>query len=149
MLRDSLGYDANPAIVLVVRAPDGGKLDLAAPAVRREVDRLAGGDGERRVRRPRRQPAARPRAGAALIARDGESLAIAGHLSTKDIEDAGGVAAEDVKTKVGSSPLDVADRRLRPELQRGQRPDPQGPDQGRADRLPGAGDDPAASSSAA
>ena len=39
-LRDSLGYDPNAALFLVVRDPDGGKLDTASPAVRREVARL-------------------------------------------------------------------------------------------------------------
>ena len=47
------------------------------------------------------------RAGAELIARDGESLAIAGYLSTPDLEDAGGIAAEGVEPLVASSPLDV------------------------------------------
>src|SRR5215213_2127169 len=40
---DAAGYDPNPAIVLVVRAPGGGPLDLQSPLVRREVDRLAAG----------------------------------------------------------------------------------------------------------
>src|SRR6476619_532710 len=40
VLRNSLGYDPNPAIVLVVRAPGGGRLDLSDPSVRSEVDRL-------------------------------------------------------------------------------------------------------------
>src|SRR3954466_352672 len=40
LLRGSLGYDPNPAIVLVVRSPDGGRLDPHDPAVRRQVDRL-------------------------------------------------------------------------------------------------------------
>ena len=42
LLRNSLGYDPNPAIVLVVRSPDGGPLDLRDPAVRRDVNRLSG-----------------------------------------------------------------------------------------------------------
>ena len=48
-------------------------------------------------------------AGAALIARDGESLAIAVNLSTEDIEDAGGVAAEGVAEVIEGSSLDVAE----------------------------------------
>ncbi len=109
MLRDSLGYDPNPAIVLVVRNPDGGKLDLADPALRGEVARIAAG-AERvedvgRVVNPLRDRTA----GAALIARDGESLAIAVNLSTEDIEDAGGIAAEDVAKVIEDSPLDVAE----------------------------------------
>ena len=108
MLRDSLGYDPNPAIVLVVRAPGGGALDVTAPAVRREVARIATGmegvEHMGRVVNPLRDR----RAGAVLRARDGESLAIAGYLSTEDIEDAGGVAAEGVQEVIASSPLDVA-----------------------------------------
>jgi RND superfamily putative drug exporter len=109
LLRESLGYDPNPAIVLVVRAPGGGPLNLNSPAVRREVNRL--GDGMARVQYVGRviNPVRNPRAGAGLIAQDGQSLAIAGFLSTNDIEDAGGVAAEEVKTLTEASPLDVAE----------------------------------------
>ena len=38
---DALGYDANPALVLIVRDPDGAELDTASPALRREVARLS------------------------------------------------------------------------------------------------------------
>ena len=107
-LTDALGYDPNPAIVLVVRAPGGGALDSTSPAVRREVDRIsrgmAGVEDVGHVVNPLRDR----RAGAALIARDGESLAITGHLDTADIEDAGGVAAEAVAPIAASSSLDVA-----------------------------------------
>ena len=108
LLRDSLGYNPNPAIVLVVRAPGGGPLDLSDPAVRREVDRLSRGMARveyvGRVVNPLRDR----RAGAELIARDGESLAIAGYLSTADLEDAGGIAAEGVEPLLASSSLNVA-----------------------------------------
>lgn len=108
MLRDSLGYDPNPAIVLVVRAPDGGRLNLSDPSVRREVDRLS--DGMAKVEYVGRvvNPLSDPRANAALIARDGRSLAISGHLATADVEDAGGIAAEGVAPLAASSSLDVA-----------------------------------------
>ena len=108
LLRDSLGYDPNPAIVLVVRAPDGGRLNLSDPSVRREVDRLS--DGMARVEYVGRvvNPLSDPRANAALIARDGRSLAISGHLATADVEDAGGIAAEGVAPLAASSSLDVA-----------------------------------------
>lgn len=108
LLRDSLGYDPNPAIVLVVRAPGGGPLDTSDPAVRREVDRLS--RGMARVEHVGRvvDPLRDRRAGAGLLARDGESLAVAGYLSTEDVEDAGGVAAEGVAPLVESSPLDVS-----------------------------------------
>jgi len=108
LLRESLGYDPNPAIVLVVRAPDGGPLDPADPAVRRDVDRLATGMGKveyvGHVVNPLREPQA-----AELIAKDGRSLVLAGDLSTNDVEDAGGIAAERVKELAEASPLDVAE----------------------------------------
>ncbi len=108
LLRDALGYNPNPAIVLVVRAPGGGRLDTASPFVRREVARLARGmagvEYVGRVLNPLRSP----RAGAELIARDGKSIAVAGYLSTADLEDKGGIAAEGVEPVVESSRLDVA-----------------------------------------
>ncbi len=107
LLHDSLGYNPNPAIVLVARDPGGGKLDLSSPAVRREVDRIsrgmAGVEYVGHVVNPLREP----RAGAKLIARDGESIAVAGYLSTTDIEDAGGIAAEGVEPVIASSSLNV------------------------------------------
>ena len=42
LLRGGLGYDPNPAIVLVVRSPGGGPLNLHSPTVRRDVNRLSG-----------------------------------------------------------------------------------------------------------
>ncbi len=107
-LNGALGYDPNPGIVLVVRSPGGGKLDLSSPAVRREVDRLS--DGMARVKNIGHvvNPLRDPRGGAELIARDGRSLAISGHLATSEIEDAGGVAAEHVRKLVKSSSLNVS-----------------------------------------
>jgi len=108
LLGDSLGYDPNPAIVLVVRSPGGGPLNPNDPSVRREVDRLSRGMARveyvGRVVNPLRDR----RSGAVLIARDGQSLAITGHLSTEDIEDAGGIAAEGVEPLIASSSLDVS-----------------------------------------
>ncbi|HET8862418.1 MAG TPA: MMPL family transporter [Solirubrobacterales bacterium] len=107
LLHDSLGYNPNPAIVLVVRNPGGGKLNVSSPAVQREVDRIsrgmAGVEYVGHVVNPLREP----RAGAKLIARDGESIAVAGYLSTTDIEDAGGIAAEGVEPLIASSSLNV------------------------------------------
>jgi putative drug exporter of the RND superfamily len=107
LLHESLGYNPNPAIILVVHRPGGGRLDLASPVVRREVDRLSRGMARAEyvghVVNPLRDRAA----GAKLIARDGESLAIAGYLSTTDIEDAGGIAAEAVAPLTESSSLEV------------------------------------------
>jgi uncharacterized membrane protein YdfJ with MMPL/SSD domain len=107
ILHEALGYNPNPAIVLVVREPGGGKLDLSSPAVRREVDRLSRGMARVEYVGHVVNPLREPRAGAKLIARDGESAAVAGYLSTTDIEDAGGVAAEGVEPLVASSHMNV------------------------------------------
>jgi RND superfamily putative drug exporter len=107
LLRDSLGYNPNPAIVLVVRAPGGGPLDTSDPTVRREVDRLSRGMAQVEYVGKVVNPLRDRRAAAKLIAQDGESLAITGYLSTADIEDAGGIAAEGVEPLVESSSLDV------------------------------------------
>jgi putative drug exporter of the RND superfamily len=108
LLRESLGYNPNPALVLVVRAPDGGRLELDDPTVRRQVASLSaqvrGVEFVGRVVDPLRDRAA----ASTLIARDGESLAITAYLSTDDAEDAGGIAAEAVKPIAAESPLDVA-----------------------------------------
>jgi uncharacterized membrane protein YdfJ with MMPL/SSD domain len=108
LLRDGLGYDPNPGLVVVVRAPDGNRLDTTAPAVRREIAGLrreiAAVEYVGRVVDPLRGDPGSAR----LIARDGESLTIPVYLSTDDIQDAGGIAAEDVKEILASSRLDVA-----------------------------------------
>ena len=137
LLSDALGYDPNPAIVLVVRAPGGGRLDLAAPPCGARstgsAARCARVDG----RRPGRQPAARPPR-RRRADRRGRRLARPPRRPLDgDLEDAGGIVAEDVEPLVAeSSALDVSMGGYAPELQRGQRPDQKGPDQGRADRLP-------------
>ena len=48
------------------------------------------------------------RAATTLVARDGESLTIAAYLSTDDIQDAGGIAAEGVAPLLAKSSLDAA-----------------------------------------
>jgi uncharacterized membrane protein YdfJ with MMPL/SSD domain len=108
LLRDSLGYNPNPAIVLVVRNPEGGKLDTTDPAVRAEVARLSRETAQVEYVGRVLNPLRNPREGARLIARDGESVAIAAYLSTADIEDAGGYAAEGAEPVIASSSLDVA-----------------------------------------
>jgi RND superfamily putative drug exporter len=108
LLTKALGYDPNPGIVLVVRAPGGGRLDTASPAVCGEVDRLgrevAKAEYVGRVVNPLRDR----RAGAELIAADGRSLVVLGYLSTADRENAGGIAAEDVQPAIERSRLDVS-----------------------------------------
>jgi RND superfamily putative drug exporter len=106
-LTDALGYDANPGIVLVVRAPDGGKLNTGSPVLQGQVGRLSDEVAKARyvgrVVDPLRDPAANPE----LIAADGRSLVVLGFLSTADRESAGGFAAEDVQIAVDRSKLDV------------------------------------------
>ncbi len=109
LLHDELGYDANPGIVLVVRDPDGAKLDRRDPALRREVARLSDQlAGARYVGRVVNPLEAKGPAAAALIAEDGRSLVISGHLATQDIEEQGGFAAEDAKRRVSSDTLSVS-----------------------------------------
>ena len=110
LLRHALGHDAGPGIVLLVRAPGGGRLDTASPAVRRDVRRLARTlAGTRDVGRVV-NPLARPGAGASLIARDRRSLVISGELSTQDVENDGGEAAKRAKRRI--APIDRAAREL-------------------------------------
>jgi RND superfamily putative drug exporter len=107
-LREALGYDANPGLVLVVRDPDGGRLEVESPAVRREVARLGAEVGA--VEHVGRviDPLGDPRAGGRLLADDGESLVISAHLSAADVEEEGGMVAEDVRPIAEASSLDVA-----------------------------------------
>jgi putative drug exporter of the RND superfamily len=107
LLRQDLGYDASPGIVVLVRDPGGGRLDIRSPDVRREVDRIS--DELARAKHVGRviNPLDDPRGSRPLIAEDGRSLVIAGHLSTQDVEDEGGEAAEDAKRRIDSSTLDV------------------------------------------
>jgi uncharacterized membrane protein YdfJ with MMPL/SSD domain len=107
LLREELGYDASPAIVVLVRNRGGGKLDVAEPAVRREVDRIGQALTDTRFVGHVVNPLRDRREGAALIERDGDSLVITAGLSTQDIESDGGEAAEDAKRRIGDSPLDV------------------------------------------
>ncbi len=107
LLRKELGYDATPGIVVLVRSPAGGRLDVTSPAVRREADRisaaLAGTRHVGQVINPLRDR----RAAGALIERDGESLVIAAALTTQDIESDGGEAAEEAQRRIGDSPLEL------------------------------------------
>ncbi len=107
-LTAALGYDANPGIVLVVRAPGGGRLDTGSPFVRREVGRLSGEVAKAEYVGRVVDPLRDRRASGELIAADGRSLVVLGYLSTADRENAGGIAAEDVQPAVDNSRLDVS-----------------------------------------
>jgi uncharacterized membrane protein YdfJ with MMPL/SSD domain len=108
LLTGALGYNPNPGIVLVVRAPDGGTLDVHDPAVRREVGRLSAETAKAEYVGHVVNPLRDRRAGAGLIAPDGRSLIVVGNLSTADAEDAGGIAAEQVQPAIERSKLDVS-----------------------------------------
>ena len=106
-LSAGLGYDPNPGIVLLVRSRGGGRLDIRSRAVRREVDRIS--DALASAKHVGRvvNPLEDRRQGRSLIAKDGRSLVLLGHLSTKDAEADGGEAAEDAGRRVRSNTLDV------------------------------------------
>ena len=116
-LREELGYDASPGIVVLVRNPGGGRLDVSSQGVRDEVDRIAAALADTRFvgnvvnplrdreAAPARLEARRAQAGA-LIERDGDSLVVAAALSTQDIESDGGEAAEEARERIADSPLD-------------------------------------------
>jgi uncharacterized membrane protein YdfJ with MMPL/SSD domain len=106
-LRQALGYNPNPGMVVLVRAPGGGPLDTTSPAVRGEVNRiekeLRASYGVGRVANPLTDPSSRK-----YIAPDGRSLLIPVYLTEQDLEDAGGITAEDAEKRIGDSSLDVS-----------------------------------------
>ena len=108
LLSNALGYDPNPGVVLVVRAPDGGPLNLKSPTLRREVDQLSGKVAKVKYIGRVVDPLQDPRAGAQLIARDGRSLVILGDLANGDEENDGGIAAEGVEPLIAASKLNVS-----------------------------------------
>jgi putative drug exporter of the RND superfamily len=108
LLTGALGYDPNPGIALVVRAPGGGPLDIHSPAVRRDVARLSGEMAKAEYVGRVVNPLHNRRAGAGLIAADGRSLIVVGNLSTADAENAGGIAAEQVQPAIERSKLEVS-----------------------------------------
>jgi putative drug exporter of the RND superfamily len=108
LLSNALGYDPNPGVVLVVRAPDGGPLNLKSQSLRREVDQLSGKVAKVKYIGRVVNPLQDPRAGAQLIARDGRSLVILGDLANGDEENDGGIAAEGVEPLIAASKLNVS-----------------------------------------
>jgi RND superfamily putative drug exporter len=104
-LRDELGHDPDPGIAVVVRQPGGGRLNLKDRETRAEIQRIekaiAGVEGVGMVDDPL---AGGP---GALVEPNGKSVVIAAHLSTPDVEEDGGRAAEDAQAAIGDSPLDV------------------------------------------
>ena len=106
-LRAELGYDASPGIVVLVRDPGGGRLDVGSLAVIGEVDRISRALAATRYVGNVVNPLADRAAAGVLIEPEGRSLIIAAALSTQDIESDGGEAAEEALLRIGASPLDV------------------------------------------
>lgn len=107
VLSDALGFSAQPGLVVLVRAKDGGKLDVTDPEVQIEVGRLARRMAEADFVGRVTNPLDGNPAAANLIAADGGSVALTAQLSTNDLEDKGGLADESVREKVTSDLLDV------------------------------------------
>lgn len=105
VLADALGYGAEPGLVVLIRARDGGLLDLEDPEIQAEVRRLAdelrGAEYVGQVTNPLEEPVP------GLIADDGKSLVLPARLSTADLEDEGGLADESVRERVTSDIVDV------------------------------------------
>jgi putative drug exporter of the RND superfamily len=108
LLSNALGYDPNPGVVLVVRAPGGGPLNLKNPSLRQGVDQLSAKVAKVKYIGRVVNPLQDPRAGAQLIARDGRSLVILGDLANGDEENDGGIAAEGVEPLIAASKLNVS-----------------------------------------
>jgi uncharacterized membrane protein YdfJ with MMPL/SSD domain len=108
VVRQALGSDPNPGIVVLVRARGGGRLDTRSPAVRTEVARLTRELAQTRYVGRVVNPLAQPREGQGLIAADGRSLILSAGLAVADIEDKGGIAAQDARRRVRSTLLDVS-----------------------------------------
>jgi uncharacterized membrane protein YdfJ with MMPL/SSD domain len=108
VVRQALGSDPNPGIVVLVRAKGGGRLDTKSPAVRAEVARLTRELAQTRYVGRVVNPLAQPRAGQGLVAADGRSVILSAGLSVADIEDKGGIAARDARRRVRSTLLDVS-----------------------------------------
>jgi len=105
VLADALGYGAEPGLVVLVRARDGGQLDTTDPEIQAEVARLAdalrGSAYVGQVVDPLETPVP------GLIADDGRSLVLPARLTTPDLEDEGGLADESVRERVTSDLVDV------------------------------------------
>jgi uncharacterized membrane protein YdfJ with MMPL/SSD domain len=108
VLADELGHAAEPGLVVLIRAKDGGKLDLTSPTIRAEVNRLAAQTAKGEYVGPVDNPLASPDpAATGLVAADGRSLVLAAHLTDPDVEDKGGIADESVRRLVKSDIVDV------------------------------------------
>ena len=106
-LRDALGYDADPAIVILVRAHDGGVLGLHSPRVQAEVARIAGRLARARGVGHVYNPLAQTPIGSG-VARDRRSLVLSAHLRTSDVEEKGHESVEDADEAIRSTLLETS-----------------------------------------
>jgi len=106
-LARALGHAAEPGLVVLVRAKDGGVLNVEDPAVRAEVARLAGRLAGATYIGNVTNPLTDPSTYGSLIADDGRSLVLPAQLDTNDLEDKGGLADESVRSRVKSELLDL------------------------------------------
>lgn len=105
ILAKAQGHSAVPAVVVLVEARDGGRLDLARAPVRREIGRLV--QRLRQAGHVARVVDPLSPEGRAFVARDGRSVVLPAYLDTNDVEDLGGHADESVRKLVTSSVLRV------------------------------------------
>jgi uncharacterized membrane protein YdfJ with MMPL/SSD domain len=105
VLSDALGYGAEPGLIVLIRARDGGLLDTSDPEIQAEVARLAdqlrGSAYVGNVVNPLEEPVP------GLVAEDGRSLVLPARLATSDLEDEGGLADESVRERVTSDIVEV------------------------------------------
>lgn len=101
-LSEALGYSAEPDEVVIIRARDGGALDVTDPAIVAEVSRLAGQLAKATYVGHVVNPLDDPQRFAPLIAPDGQSLVLTAQLATEDLEDAGGIADDSIRELVTS-----------------------------------------------
>ncbi|MFL6159315.1 MAG: MMPL family transporter [Marmoricola sp.] len=108
LLTRALGYTAQPGLVVLVRAKDGGRLDVADPAVKAEVDRLAAQLRKAAYVGKVSNPLDGDPTAANLAAADGRSVVLSAQLSTNDLEDKGGLADESARRLVRSDLVKVS-----------------------------------------
>lgn len=107
-LAGALGFSAQPGLVVLLRAKDGGRIDTTDEEVRGEVSRLARALRGSAYVGNVTDPLENPVAGAALVAKDGRSLVLTAQLTSSDLEDKGGLADESVRERVTSELLKVS-----------------------------------------
>jgi uncharacterized membrane protein YdfJ with MMPL/SSD domain len=129
-LREGLGYDATPGIVVRVSPPSGEDLAIGAASIRREVRRITHDLRDVQFVARAQDPLAPldeaiEKAGPGLtpealkhivrdfrrespaVADNGSAVLITGHLDSEDPEEDGGAAAEEAKDTIASDRLDV------------------------------------------